>query len=96
MGEDSDGTPLFSKQWVREHWDDERDQGPPIVQLVKLFHEIHIAIPGTIAAGVVGYTLYTYNAPTLRTLVAVFTAFSSGYALFFQAWWCSTISGDLD
>lgn len=82
----------FSKQWVRENWDYEQETGPRLVQLVKLIHEFHIAIPGTIATLVVCYTLWAYDVPELRIILTGFGTFGTGYALFFGKWWCSTLS----
>jgi hypothetical protein len=80
---------------VRQNWDYERDQGPPKVQLVKLYHEKHIAYPGLLGAGVLFLLLRSVDAPEVRTIIAVSGTFGTAFAIFFNTWWCATVS-DVD
>lgn len=83
---------LFSKEWVRYHWDDERDQGPPLVQLVKLVHESHILIPGFGFSLPPAYLYYYVGSPDLRIITAFVSFFGIAYFTFFKEWWCSVVT----
>jgi|GEM_PF-5304600 len=92
----SDDNPdKYSEEWVRQNWDYERDQGPPRVQLVKLYHEKHIAYPGFLGAGVLFLLLRSTNAPEVQSIIAAAGAFGTCFGVFFSEWWCGTVS-DVD
>jgi hypothetical protein len=82
----------FSKEWVRDNWDYNRDSGPPLVQLVKAVHESHIFLPGITGAALACSAFWLVGASEAKILSVGVTAIGGGYALFFQVWWCSTLS----
>ncbi|WP_280585068.1 hypothetical protein [Halorubrum sp. Boch-26] len=86
----------YSKEWIRENWDYEQDTGSPLVQLVKVVHELHIAIPGIVAATVVCPILWYYEMSTLQIVSTGLGTIGGGYALFFNQWWCATLSDPND
>jgi len=83
----------FSKEWIRQNWDYERNTASKEVQLVKVVHEWHIALPGFLAALVVCSVLWLYDSPELRIILGGLGVFGPAYVAFFQKWWCSTLSG---
>lgn len=83
----------FTKAWVRENWDYDRNTAPKPVLLVKLVHEWHIAVPGIVAAVIVSLAYYSVGATDLEIVSAFFGTFGIAYGLFFTEWWCSVLSG---
>lgn len=88
----SQDDPQFgTKEWVRHHWDEEHDNAPKKVVLIKLLHEYHIAIPGLLIGLTSAAAFWYYGAEPLEIISALFGGIGGGYALFFNTWWCSTL-----
>lgn len=88
-----DGPKRYSKEWIRENWDYDRDTASKDVMLVKLLHEWHIAIPGFLVGLFVCGLLWSYDVAELRIILTGLGLFGAGYRVFFPKWWCSTLSG---
>lgn len=87
-----DKSERYTKEWIRDNWDHELDTAPREVQLAKVAHEYHIALPGLVGAFVVAFVQWLYAAPELRIIMAALGTFAGSYALFFPYLWCSTLS----
>lgn len=94
MGESENSVSKYSKEWVRENWDYEEDNARKSVVLVKLFHEWHILLPGAIVGLIPAGTFWHLEAGLIEVFGSYFAVFGGGYVLFFQMWWCSTVTGE--
>lgn len=92
MSEDDESPRRFTKEWIRQEWDDEHDTARKEVQLAKIVHEWHIALPGTILGILAALGAWYLGRPPAE-IVGVFTSFfAGGYARFYSTLWCSTLA----
>jgi hypothetical protein len=94
VGDDGDTTDVrkYSKGWVRRRYDRDRDTATATVQLAKLIHEWHIALPGAVLGVVPAAVFWVTGAPLRETLVAYFSVFGGAYAILYPQLWCSTLA----
>ena len=81
-----------TKEWIRYHWDHELDSAPKDVLMIKLLHEYHIAIPGTVIAILAFALLNSAGLSTEVIAPTALTAFVTGYGIYFNKMWCSTLA----
>ncbi|MBP1985970.1 hypothetical protein [Halolamina salifodinae] len=92
MSEEENPPPRFSKEWIREEWDEEHDTAPKEVQLAKIVHEWHIALPGTLLGLIAVLGMWYLGQPLLETAGTFCAFFAGGYARFYSTLWCSTLA----
>jgi hypothetical protein len=90
MSEDS--PTRYSKEWIREEWDYENDTARKSVQLVKLVHEWHIALPGVVVGAVVSIVGWQVSLSPVQAFGVFATFAAGGYKLLYPEWWCSTLA----
>ncbi len=88
----SDDPSRYTKEWVREEWDDERNTGRPSVIFVKLIHEWYPAGLAAVFAPIAAAVFIYFNRPTFEVITAFMSVLGGTYGLFLTVFWCSTLA----
>lgn len=92
MSEGEDSLQRFTKEWVREEWDEEKDTASKGVQITKIIHEWHIAVPGLVLGLAPAVTFYIWGTGTTEIIGSYFGVAFMTYRLLFPHLWCSTLA----